>query len=153
MNSDYCVTSFNVCFWNINGVKNKFMSEITNETIQPYDIIVLTETHFNIRSKCPENFVIVATSPPTESKRPRGGVAIYKKIHCPLQFTTLLNIPDCTVCEIQNTNIVLIACYIPPNNSQYYSDELFDQLKGMIDYLYQKKLYTLSETSTPDSVI
>ena len=149
MNSDCCVTSFNVCFWNINGVKNKFMSEITNETIQPYDIIVLTETHFNIRSKCPENFVIVATSPPTESKRPRGGVAIYKKIHCPLQFTTLLNIPDCTVCEIQNTNIILIACYIPPNNSQYYSDELFDQLKGMIDYfISEKTIYVIGDLNS-----
>lgn len=143
------INSIKLCFWNINGVKNKFMSDIANDAIQTTDIIVICETHFNIRSKCPDNFILIAKSPPTESKRPRGGVAIYKKIHCSLQFTTLLNIPDCTVCEIQDTNIILIALYIPPSNSQYFSEDLYDHLKSMLVYfLPQKIVYVVGDLNS-----
>ena len=77
MNSVSCVKNcFKICVWNLNGVKNKFMSKITNDVIQNSDVVVITETHFNIRTKCPSNFVLLEKSPPTESKRPRGGVVI-----------------------------------------------------------------------------
>ena len=114
---------FKLLFWNINGVKNKFMSEVTTDVIQNSDILVITETHFNVRTKCPTNFVLLDRSPPTESKKPRGGVAIYKKIHCALQITTLLKLPDCIICEIKNTNIILIALYIPPSNSPFFNED------------------------------
>ena len=138
-----------LCFWNMNGVKNKFMSATTNDVIQDTDILIISETHFNIRIKCPENFVSVEKSPPTESKRPRGGVAIYKKIHCALQFTTLLNIQDCTVCEINNTNTILIAIYIPPNNSQYFNEDIFEHLKSMLTYfLPHKSIYIVGDMNS-----
>ena len=143
------INSIKLCFWNIGGVKNKFMSEITHDVIQDNDVLVICETHFNVRSKCPDNFFLVEKSPPTESKRPRGGVAIYKKIHCSLQFTTLLNIPDCTVCEIQDTNIILVALYIPPNNSKYFSEDLFDHLKAIFaHFLPQKSIYVVGDLNS-----
>ena len=42
--------------------------------------------------------------------------------------------PDCIVCEVKNTNIILIATYIPPQNSIYYSDHSYDNLKLLLEY-------------------
>ena len=131
---------FNFCFWNLNGVKNKFMSAITKEVIQDSDVLIINETHFNKRTKCPDNYILVENSPPTESKRPRGGVAIYKRIYCPLQFITILNLPDCIVCEIIDSNILLIAIYIPPSTSPFYKDDYFENLKAIIQHFMQRKL-------------
>ena len=115
------------------------MSATSNNVIQDTDILIISETHFNIRTKCPDNFVLIEKSPPTDSKRPRGGVAIYKKIHCALKFTTLLNIQDCTVCEIDDTNIIFIAIYIPPNNSHYFDEDIFEHLRSMLSYFVPHK--------------
>ena len=140
------MNDFNFCFWNLNGVKNKFMSAITNEVIQESDVLIISETHFNKRTKCPNDYILIENSPPTESKRPRGGVAIYKRIHCPLQFVTILNLPDCIVCEIIDTNILLIAIYIPPNNSPYYKDDYFENLKAIIQhYMQHKTIYIMGD--------
>ena len=140
MNSVFrVVTDFNLCFWNLNGVKNKFMLDLTNSVIQSSDVLIITETHFNKRTKCPNNFILVESSPPVESKRPRGGVAIYKKIHCSLQFVTLLNLPDCIVCEVLNTGIILIAIYIPPSTSPFFKEDYFDNLKSMLCYFTQHR--------------
>ena len=150
MNSVSRVTnSFKLCFWNLNGVKNKFMSTITDDVIQSSDIVVITETHFNIRTKCPSNFILLDKSPPTESKRPRGGVAIYKKIHCTLQFTTLLKITDCIVCEIKHTNIILIALYIPPSNSPFFNEDCFDNLISLLQYFVgHKVVYVIGDLNS-----
>ena len=149
MNSVSCVTDFNICFWNLNGVKNKFMSAITNEVFQASDILIINETHFNKRTKCPSNYILVESSPPKESKRPRGGVAIYKRVHCSLQFNTILNLPDCTVCEIIDTNILLIAMYIPPSTSPFYKDEYFENLKSIIQYFSQHKtIYVMGDLNS-----
>jgi len=51
-----------LCFWNLNGVKNKFMLNDVKNLFARRDIVVITETHFNIRSKCPENFLLVVRS-------------------------------------------------------------------------------------------
>ena len=140
---------FSICFWNLNGVKNKFMSSITNDVIQKSDILIVSETHFNKRTKCPDNFVLLEYSPHIESKRPRGGVAVYKKIHCPIQTITLLNLPDCTVCEILGTNIVLVAIYIPPSTSPFFKDDSFESLKAILQYfLSHKTVYVLGDLNS-----
>ena len=141
--------SFKICFWNLNGVKNKFMSLVTNDMIQFSDIVVISETHFNIRTKCPTNFILLERSPPIESKRPRGGVAIYKKIHCSLELVTLLNLPDCIVCEIKDTDVILVAVYIPPSTSQFFTEDIFDQIKAMLLYFIpQKSVYILGDLNS-----
>ena len=60
-----------LCFWNINGVKNKFNSVDVNNIIQDNDILAISETHFNIRSKCPSGFFLIGRSTPIKSKKPR----------------------------------------------------------------------------------
>ena len=40
-----------LCFWNINGVRNKFLSESVMSLIRDTEILVIVETHFNVRSK------------------------------------------------------------------------------------------------------
>ena len=142
------INSFNSCFWNLNGVRNKFMSRIANEVIQNSDLFIITETHFNVRTKCPNNFVLLERSPTTESKRPRGGVAIYKKVHCSLQVATLLNLPDCIVCEIKDTNIILIAIYIPPSNSPFFREDCYDNLKSIVQYFSNKTVYILGDLNS-----
>ena len=143
------INNVNILFWNLNGVRNKFMSTTANEVFQRTDILVITETHFNKRTKCPTNFTLLERSPPVQSKRPRGGVAIYKKIHCSLQFVTLLNLPDCIVSEIMDTNIVIIAIYIPPSTSPFYKDDCFVNLKAILEYFIQhKKVYVLGDLNS-----
>ena len=43
------------------------------------ELLIICETHFGIRHKCPENFVLIGKSKPHYVKKLRGGVAIYKK--------------------------------------------------------------------------
>ena len=151
MNSVYRVVDndFNICCWNLNGVKNKFMSTIVNDIIQNSDILFITETHFNKRTKCPSNFVLIENSPPIESKRPRGGVAIYKRIHCSLQIITLLNLPDFIVCELLDTNIIIAAIYIPPSTSPFFKEDYLDNLKSILQYFVQhKKVYVLGDLNS-----
>ena len=150
MNSVSCVmNNFTICFWNLNGVKNKFMTTTTDDVFQKSDILIITETHFNKRTKSPKDFVLLENSPPTVSKRPRGGVAIYKRIHCSLQFNTLLTLPDCIVCEIIDTNIIIVAIYIPPSTSPFFEADCFDNLKSMLKYFVQhKKVYVLGDLNS-----
>ena len=53
------------------------------------EIIVLIETHFGVRSKCPPNYVLIARSKPRESKIPRGGTALFKRKDSTLEFNIL----------------------------------------------------------------
>ena len=46
---------------------------------EEYDVVVVTETHFSDRIKCPDDFMLIGRSKKIASKKPRGGVAIYKK--------------------------------------------------------------------------
>ena len=34
------------------------------------------------------------------------------------------------VAEIQDTNFIMVVTYIPPNNTKYYSDIYFDNLRN-----------------------
>ena len=133
MNSVIRVFSFRLCFWNLNGVRNKFMTNKIKDLLGDKDMLVILETHFNIRSKCPDGFTLIARSMTIDSKKDRGGVAIYKKNACNIDFVVLhKNFPDCVVCEIKYTGIVIIALYIPPSNSTYYKDNYFDTLNILI---------------------
>ena len=62
----------------MNGVKLKFVNDEVLRILDDADILIVQETHFNIRVRCPTGFLFIARSAPIESKVPRGGVAIYK---------------------------------------------------------------------------
>ena len=118
-----------LCFWNMNGVRNKFLSESVTSLTGDIEILVIVETHFNVRSKCPDNFILVGRSKPIAAKSPRGGVAVYKnKVSNLIIDIVCDSLPDCVVFELRNSNTLFIACYIPPRNSAYYSDAYFDNL-------------------------
>ena len=71
----------------MNGIKNKFMSPTVNDIIQNKDVIIILETHFNKRSNYPKNFFMVARSTPIPSKKPRGGVAVYRNTNSAFVMT------------------------------------------------------------------
>ena len=150
MNSVFRVlNNITICLWNLNGVKNKFMTPTIDNIFQRTDILIITETHFNKRTKCPKDFVLLESSPPIESKRPRGGVALYKRIHCSLEFITLLNLPDCIVSEVIDTNIIIIAIYIPPSTSPFFKEDYFENLKSIFGYFAQHKtVYVLGDLNS-----
>ena len=66
-----------MCSWNINGVHNKFKTPDVKKIFQSYDIIIISETHFGVRLRCPEDFICIDRSEPIASKQPRGGVAVH----------------------------------------------------------------------------
>ena len=53
--------------------------------------------------------------------KPRGGVAAYQKVLSD-------DFPDSIAVKVKNTNIVLIAVYIPPSDSKYFNINYFDSL-------------------------
>ena len=62
------------------------------------------ETHFNKRSKCPNDFLLLGKSIPKESKIGRGGVAVYANKNLRYEFIIYDSIcPDAVVFEVEHT--------------------------------------------------
>ena len=57
----------NFCVWNLNGIHIKFLSNDVCKFIDENEVLIITETHFGVRSKCPQNFLLIARSLPRES--------------------------------------------------------------------------------------
>ena len=115
-NDNDCVV-LKLCFWNMNGIKNKFMSTDVLLLLNSIDILIIGETHFNIRTKCPDGYFLVGRSKASGLKKPRGGIAVYINTNTNLKLNVLNDeFTDMVVFEIENTNIAIIAVYIQPNN-------------------------------------
>ena len=145
---------FNLLCWNINGVKNKFLSENVKNILNQNDIVILSETHFNIRTKCPEGFYLVGRSKSTESKKSRGGVAVYKNISSNLKLSVISEtFKDCIIFEICNTAIVIVAMYIPPYNSTYFDETYFHNLDLIMNHFSERQVFVMGDlncrTGTP----
>ena len=69
-----------ICVWNLNGIQNKFLSNDVYKLLDEKEVIIIIETHFGIRSKCPQNFSLVARSQPRESKKITGWCSHLQKI-------------------------------------------------------------------------
>ena len=129
-----------LCFWNINGVRNKFLSDDSTKLFEECEILVIVESHFNVRSKCPNNFSLIGRSKPVASKSPRGGVAVFKNNKSELLIDVLCDsLQDSIIFEIRNSTIVFIACYIPPSNSKYYNEIYYNNLFMACDSFLSKK--------------
>ena len=70
----------NILTWNMNGIKQKILSIEVLSLFENNDIVIICESHLGVRSKCPDGFVLTCRSKVLESKRPRGGVAVYRNI-------------------------------------------------------------------------
>ena len=139
-----------LCFWNINGVRNKFLSEYSSKLFEQCEILVVVETHFNVRSKCPDNFSLIGRSKPVASKSPRGGVALYKCNSSTLMIDVVCDsLPDTLIFEIRNSTIAFIACYIPPSNSNYYNESYYNNLFMACDsFLLKKDIFILGDLNS-----
>ena len=139
-----------ICVWNINGVLNKFHSVDVSNLLSSNELVIINETHFGIRSKTPESYTLVARSSTRESKKLRGGVAVYRKINSTLKLNILSdNLYDMVVIGIENTSAIIIALYIPPSNTIYYSDLYFENLSLVIASFQQSKdIYIFGDLNT-----
>ena len=95
------------------GVRNKFTCDQVLFLLSSNDVLVVSETHFGIRSKSSKGFYLVVRSDPLHSStKPRGGVAIYKKITAEIETKPFkVNLPDCCVVSIVNTKMLIIALF------------------------------------------
>ena len=110
-------------------MKNKFTEDDVIKLFKKIDILIINETHFNQRIKCPPNFLYVGRSAKVESKSPRGGVAIYKNIELTLTLDVLCDsLRDCVIVGLKDTDLVIAAQYIPPSNSIYYNEIYMENL-------------------------
>ena len=145
-----------LCFWNRNGVKNKFLAKDVNGIFNNKDIIIISETHFNIRSKCPNGFFLVGRSQNIKSTKPRGGVAVYKNNKTAINIKIIsLDFRDCVVFETVDTNFVVVAMYIPPYNTAYYKDDYFHTIRIILDTLGSSRdIYIIGDlNSRIDNII
>ena len=143
--SNQAESSFPVklCFWNINGVRNKFLAESVTSLIEDIEILVIVESHFNIRSKCPDNFTLVGRSKPLAAKSPRGGVAIYKNKGSNLIIDIVCDsLPDCVIFELRNSTALFIACYIHQETAPTTAMRTSITYSWPVNYLYPGRTYS-----------
>ena len=93
---------------------------------------------------------MVGRSQPRESKKLRGGVAIYKKSDSTLNLKVICDsLYDMVIVEIEDTSSVIAAVYIPPNNTVYYADIYFENLRLIIDtFIEAKDLYIFGDLNS-----
>ena len=134
-------TIMSTLFWNMNGVGNKFKKiDVTNIFKNGrYDVIAITETHFNIRIKCPNDYHFIGKSKNVSKNKPRGGVAVYQKKDSIFVLDVISeDYPDCVILQVRNTNIILITLYLPPIDSKFYDTSYFDSL--ILFYFWRSQL-------------
>ena len=116
-------------------IKTKKIKLVVSDHIVNSPDNIFSKTQLSVRGKCPPGFILVARSRKVDSKGPRGGVAIYKKESCHIRIELIYNgLRDCVICRILDTNIIIIGLYIPPINSEYFTDTYFKNL----DLIYEK---------------
>ena len=114
--------------------------------LKKFDIVLINETHFNERIKCPDGFIFEGRSEKIESKTPRGGVAVFKNKQCSINIEIICNsMRDCIVFEVKNSSMVIAAQYIPPSNSIYFDGIYMENLKLLYDKFKIKNLLLLGD--------
>ena len=133
----------------MNGVKNKFTNDDVHKFLAEYDVLCISESHFGIRSKCPQDFTLVARSKKVESKSPRGGVAVFRNNTCNIDLEVLYDeFQDCVICRILNTDVLLVAMYIPPSNSIYFDDKYFTNLDVIFNVFKSYQLIIMGDLNS-----
>ena len=81
-----------------------------------------------------------------ESKKPRGGVAVYKNLKLETEIDVLsLIFKDTVVLKIRNTDAVIAAMNIPPGNSEYYNSSYFRNCELIITHFGNITIVLTSE--------
>ena len=114
----------------MNGIKRKFQSDEVLELLASCDIVTISESHLNVLSKCPKDFLLIARSKPVKSLSPRGGIAVYKKITSEFDAELVSDeFRDCVIFRILPIEVTCIAMYISPSNTKYYTPEYMENLQ------------------------
>ena len=104
------------------------------------------ETHFKVRNKCPDNFEIVGKSVPLCDNTGRGGVAVYARKVMKLSFRVYHDVcPEAVVLKLCNSNIVLIAPYVVPDNSKFKISNIFSILDFVIQNFSRDYMYVMGD--------
>ena len=133
---------------NINGVKEKFSNEHILSFLKKFDILVIIETQFNIRVKCPTGFSLVGRSSKIHSIAEKGlyGVAVFKNNNEDFQLDIVtVELIDSVIFRVRDSDLILAAMYIPPPNSQYFSVSYFNNLRMLGDFFRNKQLIILGD--------
>ena len=126
-------------------MNNKYDNKDVQNLFESHDLIVIMETHFVKRQKCPENFTLIAKSENLNNAR-RGGVAVYMKRSLDMRFHVYDNIcPDAVVFSIKGTRSIFIAPYITPETSRYAIEGIFLQLKIIISNFKDYSIYLMGD--------
>ena len=122
------------------------MHDEVKNMIKNYDIVVIQETHFNERIRCPDGFTFEGRSLKVPSKSPRGGVAIYKNNTSDIQVELMCDtLRDCVIFGITHSDLIIAAQYIPPSNSIYYHETYMDNLELIHEKYRHKKLLIIGD--------
>ena len=55
---------------------------------------------------------------------------MYRKSSCSIDLEVIYDgLLDCVICRIKNTDVILVALYIPPSNSIYFDEKYFSNLE------------------------
>ena len=138
---------FTISHLNIHGLDNNFGCKIPDlEKILINDINILTETWSCTHDKNIPNFLTIELPPNKLDKRKTGrssgGTLIYYKQYLQNQIKIIkshknylwLEIDKCVFYNRTN-NLRICTLYIPPQESKYYTDEIFEELvDDIIDF-------------------
>ena len=141
----------------MNGVKEKFKDDEVQTLFSKYDILIIMETHFKVRHRCPEEFELVGKSVPLCEKAGRGGVVVFARKVLKLSFRVYQDIcPDAVVVKLCNTNVVIIAPYVVPENSKFKINKIFSILHFIIQNFPRDHVYMIGDLNarcaTPDNI-
>ena len=113
------------------------------------DIVIIGETHLGVRSKCPDGFILTCRSKVLKSKRPRGGVAVYRNINKDIQIDVITDdFRDSVIFNVRHTELFIAAVYIPPNTSEFYDDISFSNIELMLDHYKSSQLIIVGDMNT-----
>ena len=143
------------CSWNINGLYSKVLGNKSDyidfkDIVNKHDFIILTETWTNAIPKV-ENYCAITVCPHKKqgkSGRNSGGISLlYKNSY--QNFVEIVKSSNNFVwCRIskhilgKHKDLFICGVYIPPENSNYFKDEIFEKLEKEIDE-FSKKGYIL----------
>ena len=133
--------------WNINGLVDGVLGDkIENEDflnhVNRFDFIFLTETWTHKTVFVP-GFKCISTKPQSNSSKGRlsGGIILLYKNHLATYITIEKTSNNLIWCKIDKVlmgtqdHVYICGVYIPPENSKYFSPQVFENLeKDIIQY-------------------
>ena len=135
--------NISISMWNINGLHSKVLGDKTTDQdfvkhITSHDLIFLTETWSNTIINFPgfkTTIAHTATPRTNHSAHLSAGIALLYNDKLQEHITIMNKSKNSLWCKfsknILNSNNDLFLCgiYIPPDNSKYFENSIFDELE------------------------